>query len=126
MSTAELSRILSAADGYVDAINVDEDAHLVLPAGTANGKGNHGCDPNLWWGPPYTLVARREIAAGEELTNDYATSTGVREFEMSCRCEAAGCRGVVTGEDWRRLDLRERYGDHWTPALLRLIRADQR
>jgi hypothetical protein len=33
-------------------------------------------DPNLWWGDNYPLVARRDIVADAELTNDYATSTG--------------------------------------------------
>src|SRR5690242_16700387 len=93
----ELQRLLRATrDGgsYLDTITVADDSHLVLPPGRANGKGNHGCDPNLWWGGPYTLVARRDIAAGEELTNDYATSTGEAAFTMPCRCGAALCRGV--------------------------------
>jgi len=28
---------------------------------------------------------------------------------MECRCGAAACRGVLTGTDWMRPDLRERY-----------------
>jgi hypothetical protein len=80
--------------------------------------GNHSCDPNTWWVDAVTLVARRDIRPGEEVTNDYGTSTGT-DFEMVCSCGAAVCRGVVTGEDWRREDLQERYGDHWIPALLR-------
>ena len=35
------------------------------------------------------------------------------------------CRGVVTGNDWRRPDLRERYGKHWVPALLARIQSDE-
>jgi uncharacterized protein len=97
--------------------------HLVLPPNRPNGKGNHSCDPNLWWTGPYTLTARRDIPAGEELTNDYATSTGVAGFTMSCQCRAACCRGTVTGLDWQRRDLQERYGEHWVPGLLHRIRA---
>ena len=122
VSTAELTGLLAAGDGYVDSINVYHDVHLVLPPGRPNGKGNHSCDPNLWWAAPYTLTARRDIAAGEELTNDYATSTGIDDFTMPCRCGAARCRGLVTGHDWTRLDLQQRYGDHWVPALLSRIR----
>jgi uncharacterized protein len=122
LSGRELTGLLADSSAYVDTINVDEDVHLVLPPGRPNGKGNHGCDPNLWWGAPYTLLARRDIEAGEELTNDYATSTGADDFTMPCRCGAARCRGLVTGHDWTRLDLRQRYGDHWTPALLNRIR----
>jgi SET domain-containing protein len=114
----ELRVLLATAESYVDTITVAPDAHLVLPAGRPNGKGNHSCDPNLWWAEPYTLVARRDITAGAELTNDYATSTGEPDFAMPCRCGTAVCRGVVTGRDWARPDLRQRYGGHWVPALL--------
>ena len=123
----ELRRLLHATQrsgqGYLDTITVADDSHLVLPAGQPNGKGNHSCDPNLWWAAPYTLVARREIAVGEELTNDYATSTGEEDFAMPCRCGTARCRGVVTGRDWSRPELQQRYGDHWVPGLLSRIRS---
>lgn len=109
---------------FVDTITVGEDLHLVLPPGQANHYGNHSCDPNLWWADAYTLVARRPIAAGEEVTSDYATSSGVADFAMECSCGSSLCRGVITGEDWRRPELRARYGDHWIPALLRRIRQD--
>ncbi|MEV0165151.1 SET domain-containing protein [Nonomuraea fuscirosea] len=117
---AGLRRLL-AAPGYVDTITVDTDRHLVLPPGRPIGKSNHSCDPNLWWTGPYTLAARRDLAPGDEVTNDYATSTADPGFVLDCRCGTALCRGRVTGEDWRRPELHERYGEHWVPALLRLI-----
>jgi len=127
MTGAELRQLLYRAqqhdEGYVDTITVAEDAHLVLPADRPNGKGNHSCDPNLWWDAPYTLTARRDITAGEELTNDYATSTGDEDFVMVCRCDTSHCRGVVTGKDWSRPELQHRYGDHWVPGLSNRIRA---
>ncbi len=33
---------------------------------------NHSCDGNLWMQDAFTLVARREILPGEEITADYA------------------------------------------------------
>jgi uncharacterized protein len=110
-----------SAGGYVDTITVTDRVHLLLPPGQANGKGNHSCDPNLWWTGAYALSARRAVARDEELTNDYATSTGVGGFAMACRCGSALCRGVVTGQDWQRDDLRRRYGDHWVPGLLQRV-----
>lgn len=107
---------------YVDTITVGEDLHLVLPAGQPSHYGNHSCEPNLWWADAYTLVARRTIGAGEEVTSDYATSTGVAGFAMDCACGSSLCRGVITGKDWRRADLQDRYGDHWIPLLLARIR----
>lgn len=64
--------------------------------------------------------------AGEEVTNDYATSAGTPDFAMRCNCGSSSCRKVITGQDWRRTDLQARYGDHWVPALLSGIRANAR
>ena len=124
VSRAELHRLIADPEQpYVDTITVSETEHLVLPPRRPNGYGNHSCDPNLWWVGPYELATRRAIAAGAELTNDYATSTGESAFTMNCRCGTRLCRGTVTGDDWRRADLRDRYGEHWIPLLLARINA---
>jgi uncharacterized protein len=123
VSGDELRELIASASRYVDTITIAPDQHVVLPPGTANGKGNHSCDPNLWWVDALTLAARRDIEAGEEITNDYATSTGEAGFTMQCRCGAEVCRALVTGGDWRREELRLRYGEHWVPALLARIHA---
>jgi uncharacterized protein len=128
VSGAELLAAFDAAardpaHPYIDTITVDDDLHLIMPPRRPNGYGNHSCDPNLWWIDTYTLAARRDIRPGEELTNDYATSSGIAEFRMDCVCGSPLCRGTVTGNDWQRPDLQRRYGDHWTPGLLKRIRA---
>jgi uncharacterized protein len=107
---------------YIDTISVGDDLHLVLPPGQLNHFGNHSCDPNLWWIDVYTLAARRPISAGEEVTNDYGTSSAVAGFSMRCTCGSPLCRRTVTGRDWERADLQERYGDHWIPLLLDRIK----
>ncbi|MEV0568625.1 SET domain-containing protein-lysine N-methyltransferase [Dactylosporangium sp. NPDC050588] len=122
---AEISDMLAEAarrpgSPYIDTITVSGTLHLVVPPGRPNGKGNHSCDPNLWWVDAYTLAARRDIDAGEELTNDYATSTAAPGFTMPCGCGSALCRGTVTGDDWQLPDLHHRYGEHWVPALREL------
>ena len=78
--------------------------------------GNHSCDPNLWLADEVTVVTRRPVQAGEELTIDYATMTVV-PWQMECSCGAASCRGVVTGGDWRRPDLQERYAGRFSPFI---------
>jgi len=70
---------------------------------------NHSCKRNVGMGGNVMLVAMRDIAAGEELTIDYALFLGDRGFAMDCRCGTAACRGAVRGTDWMRTDLRERY-----------------
>ncbi|WP_227870318.1 SET domain-containing protein [Streptomyces otsuchiensis] len=130
ISDAELRALLAemahVPDGvHLDTVTVSATEHLLLPPrdDRSPGYGNHSCDPNLWWHGPFTLVARRDIRADQELTNDYATSTDDPGFVLDCACAAGPeCRGVVTGDDWRRADLRVRYGDHWVPALLDRIR----
>jgi uncharacterized protein len=64
---------------------------------------NHSCAPNcrtevirgrVW------IVARRDIAAGEELTYDYGFS--LKEWRLHpCRCGAARCAGFIVGKDQR-------------------------
>jgi uncharacterized protein len=123
----------SAADPrqpYIDTVTVGQGMHLILPprqatglGRQASGYGNHSCDPNLWWISPYELATVRPVSSGDELTNDYATSTAEPDFVMECFCGSQLCRGVVTGDDWRRPELRKRYGQHWVPALLARIRS---
>jgi uncharacterized protein len=127
VSSETLREIFAAASAqpdppYVDTIMVAEDLHLILPAGQLNHYGNHCCDPNLWWIDAFTLAARRPIGAGDEVTSDYGTSTGEADFAMPCSCGSALCRGTITGNDWRRDDLRARYQDHWVPVLMNRIR----
>jgi SET domain-containing protein len=61
---------------------------------------NHSCDPNAWeqyeGGASY-LVARRDIAAGEEITCDYNINIA-DGTSWPCRCGAARCRGEVAGD----------------------------
>jgi hypothetical protein len=122
VSEAELREAFRTAGAYIDTIAVSEDLHLLLPPRRPNAYGNHSCDPNLWWTDAYTLAARRDIARDEELTNDYATSTALADFRMDCHCGTDLCRTVVTGDDWQRAELQERYGEHWVPVLLARIR----
>ena len=123
VSGDELRRMFADTDQpYVDTIIVSEDSHLVLPPRRDNGYGNHACDPNLWWVGPYELAVRRRLESGDELTNDYATSTGDPGFTMQCSCRTSLCRGTITGNDWQLPDLQARYGTHWVPALVDRIR----
>ena len=122
VDTAELDRLIAATEvdptlPYVDTMTVHDDEHLVLPSGSPAHFGNHSCDPTLWFGGPYELVARRDLEPGDELTLDYGTISGAPGFTMPCRCGSALCRGVVTSEDWRRPELRARYRGRWVPAL---------
>ena len=65
-------------------------------------------------------MALRRIAAGEELTHDWAT-TDDDDYTMECRCRAKSCRGIVTGKDWQRAELQEKYRGKFAWYLQRKI-----
>ena len=68
-------------------------------------------EPNLGVAGNIVFCAMRDIAAGEELTVDYAMFDRLRP-PMPCRCGTPSCRGTVTGDDGRDPVLRARY-DGW-------------
>jgi len=81
---------------------------------------NHSCTPNIGIQGQIVFVAMRDIQAGEELTHDWAT-TDDDTYEMQCHCGAENCRGIITGQDWRRKDLQEKYRDYMAWYLQRKI-----
>jgi uncharacterized protein len=82
---------------------------------------NHSCDPNVWMADEVTLVARRAIAAAEELTTDYALFELDRQWaaRWRCHCGSPRCRATVSGRDYELPELQERYGSHFHPELLK-------
>jgi hypothetical protein len=95
--------------------------HLPEPADFVN----HSCDPNAGLSGQITLVAMRDIQPGEEITYDYAMSDGSPYDEFTCSCGSRHCRGHVSGEDWRRLELWQRYAGYFSPYLQRRIMGAQ-
>lgn len=72
---------------------------------------NHSCDPNTWFVSDSAMVARRDIAAGEEITYDYATSE-TEQLGVRCRCGSPRCRAIVRDDDCALPELRERFAGH--------------
>ena len=104
------------------SIQVEEDLHLT--SGMVDDLAdcvNHSCDPNAGLQGQITLIALRDIAAGEEVCFDYAMCDGDPEFRMTCLCGQPNCRGVITGDDWRIPELQQRYQGYFSPYLQRRI-----
>lgn len=102
VSWEELQEIFAVAAAaaepyYVDTIALADDAHLVLPPDTPNGKGNHSCDPNLVWDGAFAVSTCRAIEPGEELTIDYAPMSHGAVSAVPCVCGSSRCRGLVPG-----------------------------
>lgn len=82
---------------------------------------NHSCAPNVGVQGQIAFVAMRDIAAGEELTFDYAMTDDEDYEAMACGCGAPECRKAVTGRDWMRRDLQQKYRGYFSRYLARKI-----
>ena len=105
-------------------IQIDDDL-FIAPVTTEERElsmlySNHSCDPNLGVRGEITFVAMREIAAGEELTHDWAM-TDDDNYSVECNCGALNCRKVLTGKDWQRPELQKRYAGYFSVYLARKI-----
>ncbi len=69
---------------------------------------NHSCAPNIAIQGQIVFVAMRDIEAGEELTHDWATTDDL-DYVMACNCGSHECRGTITGKDWMKPALQEKY-----------------
>ena len=78
---------------------------------------NHSCDANVGIRGEITFVAMRDIPAGEELTHDWATTDDDDEYSVKCNCGAPNCRGTLTGKDWQRPELQQRYAGYFSTYL---------
>lgn len=122
MTDAEFRTFVQTTPRF-NAIQIAEDRHLVeapeITQQRAGGSINHSCDSNLWMADEVTFVARRAIAAGEEITVDYALFTVQPTWSMDqpCRCGTNVCRHTITGNDWQRLDVQQRYYLHFSPFI---------
>lgn len=73
---------------------------------------NHSCEPNLVMEGQIVLTAYRDITAGEELTIDYGTAFNDGSV-FECYCQTATCRKTVTGKDWQKKELQQKYGNNF-------------
>jgi hypothetical protein len=115
-----------AAHSLYSFIQIEEKLYLVEDleeAGFVYASMNHSCDSSAWMDDEVTLVARRDIEAGEEVTVDYALFTTRSNWMLDnrCRCGSSYCRRIITGDDWRREDIQERYQFHFSPFINRRI-----
>lgn len=118
------------------SIQIDVDRH-VEPREGGNGAPassstswrylNHSCDPNLEVEFDATrLVARRDVAAGEELSFNYLTTEWDMAAPFECRCGAAGCFGYVGGFKHLPADQRKRLIDQAAPHVKSRIEEEAR
>ncbi len=90
---------------------------------------NHSCDPNTWLIDAATVVARRDIKAGEEITLDSATWDCDDDWVYSetgqCTCDYAKCRKTLHHSDWTKPELQKKYLGHFAPYIQAKIDAQK-
>ncbi len=79
---------------------------------------NHSCEPNLEIDlDSRRFVARRSIAAAEELTFNYLTTEWDMATPFECHCGSAGCFGTIAGFKHLSEQERERLLDAAAPHI---------
>jgi SET domain-containing protein len=94
---------------FLGAINAEEEDGIKLYI-------NHSCNPNCGIRGEITFVALRNINSNEELTIDYAFLDN-EDYSFLCSCGEQCCRSVVTGRDWKRKEIQEKYFDFFAMYL---------
>lgn len=111
------------------SIQVDGETHIEV--GSPIRFLNHSCEPNCGLllrrnDEVMEIQALRPLAAGDELTLDYATF----EYEIlfmsePCLCGASRCRGRITGFKDLPVELVEYYGDYIADYLQQMATAER-
>jgi SET domain-containing protein len=85
---------------------------------------NHSCNPNAGIRNATSLVAIRDIKAGEEICFDYAMtdcSLGKPTYNMVCLCGSTNCRGEINDTDWTLDFIRAKYKGYFSTYLAEII-----
>ena len=108
---------------------VSPDHYLALPKSdteeSLDEKINHSCDANTWLIDEVTIVAKRYIEVGEEITLDQGTwnfeDNAYTDNKEPCFCGAKDCRKILTENDWKIPSVQERYWGHFHPLIQKMI-----
>ena len=109
---SELEKSLGSAE-----IQIDKN-FFIAPTSKEEREGsmlyiNHSCNPNIGIQGQIIFIAMHNIDAGEELTHDWATTDNFEDFSMECNCGENNCRRIITGKDWMKKDLQEKYKNYF-------------
>lgn len=121
LSTSQLALLPDHLDM---AIQIEEE-HFYVPVDLDNlgvaERINHSCNPNAGFNNQISVVAMRDIKAGEEISIDYATCDARPEIKLKCQCGAGNCRKYITGNDWLLPEVQGELISYYQPFLQRRI-----
>ena len=104
--------------GHV-GIQIDENFFIVPTSREElekKGVFNHSCNPNIGFSNSITLIAIKDIQAGEELVFVYAFNETYHD-SMECLCGSKNCRKTIRPDDWKLPEIREKYEQYFSPYL---------
>jgi hypothetical protein len=79
---------------------------------------NHSCNGNVGFNENGDFEAIIDIEKGTELTYDYGLAESNPKFKItSCNCKSSNCRHLITGNDWKNPDFRNKNLNHMLPKL---------
>ena len=110
---------------FSSVVPIDDLTYLGLPVEDTHESIdeylNHSCDSNTWMNDDVTIVARRDIQKGEEITLDACLSDCDTEYAYlvagTCACGSEHCRAVLTSKDWMDPQVQKRYQGHFLPYI---------
>jgi uncharacterized protein len=107
-----------APERQVHSLQIADELFLVCPeqADPADHV-NHSCEPNCGIAGNVLLITMTDVAAGRELTFDYAMCDSDPYDEFECLCGEPTCRRKVTGNDWMIPALQDRYRGRFSTYL---------
>lgn len=83
---------------------------------------NHSCAPNIARIGGLVFVAKENIEIGSELTIDYAPLiAGLENWRMNCECNSRSCRGIISGNDWKNVEIAKSLWNEFLPHIQRKI-----
>jgi uncharacterized protein len=118
LSTKEAAAYEKKGNHFI--IQVEDESYLVATEGPERVDFiNHSCEPNCGIRGRLTVVAMRDIEAGEEITFDYAMTESWPWYKMVCLCGTAACRHIVTGRDWSSPAIQRKYKGYFSGYIAR-------
>ncbi len=110
-------------DRVARSLQLDENTYLL--SGLIPEPGdmlNHSCEPNCGAYGTSSVISLSDIAIGEELTFDYAMTDSSEYDQFDCACSKSNCRGKITGKDWQKSELQEKYNKNFSAFISKLIK----
>ena len=83
---------------------------------------NHSCEPNCGAYGTSSVISLSDIAIGDELTFDYAMTDSLEYDQFDCACGKLNCRGKISGKDWQKSELQEKYNNYFSAFISKLIK----